>query len=94
MTEQLLTRRDRTIGFVLMIIGLAVTFVPDFPVGGQPIDPSLVGAAWMVAGVLLATSAQSPRPMPARTRQIAAFLVLFGLVSPFLVNLINSSSGA
>jgi hypothetical protein len=94
MSEVALTRRDRTIGFVLLALGFAVTIVPDFRLAGQPIDPSYVGFAWMVAGVLLATSAWSARPNPVLNRRAAAGLFIFGLASPFLVNLINNSLGA
>jgi hypothetical protein len=94
MSEAIMTRHDRTAGIALLVLGFAIAVVPDFRLAGQTIEPHHVGTPWIGAGILLIAMDAAARPMPRATRWVAALLVIGGIASPFLVNLINSSLGA
>ena len=94
MGEAIMTRRDRTIGIVLLIVGVVISVMPNFQLAGWPIKPNHVGSPWIGSAMLLLLMDYSARPMPRLTRWIAAILFAMGLAAPFIVYFIDSSLGA
>ena len=89
-----LTRQDRTVGIALLVLGLPLLLVPNFRIGAMEIDPFQMGMPWVLAAILLLTTSYAARPNPRLVRWGAAILFAMGLLSPFIINLINSSLGA
>ena len=88
------TRRDRTLGFILLALAIVVPFLPRFDFAGQPMKLSLVWGPWICAAILLFSINAAARPNPRLIRWAAGILFIAGLVSPYLANFIDSSLGA